>query len=105
MPVAFLTDDSFAYGIEDELSRIVQVQFLQDMTAMGLDGIGANVKSCCYFLICFPLGQKLKDLPLTACEQVIAIDGALLLENTNVILSQNTTHLRAKERLILCNRL
>ena len=29
----------------------MQVQFLQDVAAMSLDGVGANVESCCYFLV------------------------------------------------------
>jgi hypothetical protein len=33
----FSTNDSFRYCIEDELGGVVQVQFLQNMSAMSLD--------------------------------------------------------------------
>jgi hypothetical protein len=66
----FLANDFFAYCIEDALGGIVQVQFLQNMTAMSFDSVGANVESCCYFLVRLRFGQELQNLSLTAREQV-----------------------------------
>ena len=59
-----LTDEPFAHGIKDQLSWIVQVQFLQNMTAVRLDGVGADIESCCHFLVGFPFGEKLQDFSL-----------------------------------------
>ena len=56
---ALLINDAFPNSVEHELRRIMQVQFLQDVAAMSLDGVGANVESCCYFLVRLPFGQKL----------------------------------------------
>ena len=75
----------------------MQVQFLQDVTAMSLDGVGANVQSCCDFLVRLPFGQKLQDLSLTARKQVIGIYGTFLLENTDIVLRQDTAHFRAEK--------
>src|ERR1700745_1398986 len=83
----------------------MQVQFLQDVAAMSLDRVGANVQGRCYFLVCFPFGQKLEDLSLPARKQVIGIGGTFLLENGEVVLRQDSAHLRAEERLALRNRL
>src|ERR1700746_3926976 len=80
-PQQLSTNDSFAHCIEDELGGVVQVQFLQNVSAMSLDGVGANVESCCYFFVRLPFGQELQDLSLAAGKQVIAIDRALLLQN------------------------
>ena len=41
----------------------MQVEFLQDVAAISLDGVGADVESCCYFLVRLPSpGQKWEDL-------------------------------------------
>ena len=102
---ALSRNDAFANSVEHELGGIVQVQFLEDVTAMSLDRVGADVQSCCHFLVRLPFGQKLQDLSLAARKQVIAIDRASLLENADVVLSQDAAHFRAKKRLILRNRL
>ncbi len=99
------TDDSFAHCIEDELGGVVQVQFLQNVSAMSLDGVGANVESCCYFFVRLPFGQELQDLSLAAGKQVIAIDRAFLLKNADVVFSQDAAHFRTKKRFVLRNRL
>src|SRR5215469_4378287 len=52
-----LTNNAFAHGIENELGRVVQVQFLKNMTAMRLDRVRANVEGRCYFFVCLPFGQ------------------------------------------------
>jgi hypothetical protein len=90
-------NDAFANCVEHELRRIMQVQFLQDVAAMSLDRVGANVQGCCYFLVRLPFSQELQDLSLTAREQVIGIYGAFLLENTDVVLRQDAAHFRAEK--------
>src|SRR5580692_6402779 len=98
-------NDAFANSVQHEFRRIMQVQFLQNVAAMSLDRVGANVESRRHFLVCFPLGQKLEDLSLTARKQIIGIRGTFLLENTDVVLRQDTAYLRAEKRLALRNRL
>src|SRR4029077_14984303 len=95
------TNDSFAYCVEGELGGGVQVQFLENMSTMSLDGVGANVASCCYFFVCLPLGQELQNLSLAAGKQVIAIDRAFLLEDADIVLSQDAAHFRCERRLVL----
>ena len=63
-PEKLLTDEPFAHGIKDQLSWIVQVQFLENVTAVRLDGVGADIESCCHFLVGFPFGEKLQDFSL-----------------------------------------
>src|SRR5215472_19163076 len=82
-----LTDDSFAYCIEDELCGVVQVQFLQNMTAMSLDCVWADIEGCCHFLVRLPFSDKLQDFSFPTRKQIIAVYCAFLLENTDVILS------------------
>ena len=60
----YLTNEPFPHGIEDQLSWIVQVQFLENMTAVRLDGVGADIESCCHFLVGLPFGDKLQDFSL-----------------------------------------
>jgi hypothetical protein len=79
-------NNAFANRIEHEFGGIMQIQFLQDVTAMSLDGVGANVERCGHFLIRLPFSQKLQDLSLAGRKQVIAIYRAFLLENTDVVL-------------------
>jgi hypothetical protein len=57
--LALSRNDAFANSVEHELRRIMQVQFLQDVSPMSLDGVRANVESCCHFLVGLPFGQKL----------------------------------------------
>ncbi len=59
-----LTDEPLTYSIEDQLSGIVQVQFLQNMTAVRLDRVGADIESGGHFLVGFPLRDKLQDFSL-----------------------------------------
>lgn len=94
---AALRNYPFAYRIKDELGGIVQIQFLQDVTAVGLDGIGANVERRSYFLIRFPFNQKLQDLPLAAGKQVIRVHRAFLLKIANIVFRQDMAYLRAKK--------
>ena len=42
--VVVLRNDAFTDGIQHELGRIVQVQFLQDVPTMGLNSVGADVE-------------------------------------------------------------
>jgi len=98
-------NNALANSIEHEFGGIMQIQFLKDVTAMSLDGVGADIEGVCDFLVCLAFGQKLQDLFLTAGKQVIAIYRASLLENADIVLSQDAAHLRAKERLVLRNRL
>src|SRR2546425_8816961 len=99
------TDDPLPNCIENQLGRSVQVQFLQDMTAMGLDRIGTDIERSGYFLIRLAFGQELEDFALPAREQVIAIHRALLFENPDIVLRQNAAHFGAKERFALRNRI
>jgi hypothetical protein len=75
----------------------MQIQFLQDVAAMSLDGVRADVESSCYFLIRLPLGEQLQDLSLAARKQIIGIYGTFLLENTDVVLREDTAYLRAEK--------
>src|SRR5258708_6228620 len=45
---------ALANSIEHEFGGIMQIQFLQDVTAMGLDGVGADIESCRDFFVRLP---------------------------------------------------
>jgi hypothetical protein len=42
--LTLLRNDAFTDGVQYELRRIVQDQFLQNMAAMGFDGVEADVE-------------------------------------------------------------
>ena len=69
----------------------MQVQFLQDVAAMGLDCVEADIKQCGYRLVRLPFGQKLKYLALTVRKQLIAIYRTPLFENADVVLKIRLT--------------
>src|SRR5579884_1280907 len=91
-------DDLFAHGVEDDLSRIVQIQLLHQMRAVCLDGIGTDIEKGCDVLVRLTLGQQLKNLTLALTQQFVGVLQALLLELTNVVLGQGLRDGGAEER-------
>src|SRR5258707_412657 len=100
-----LRNDAFADGVQYEFRRIMQVQFLQNVAAMGLDRVETDVELCGDRFVRLPFGQKLQYFALTVGKQLIAIYLTPLFENADVVLSQDSAHFRTKKGLTLRNGL
>src|SRR6516165_5343631 len=98
-----LTDDPFPYRVQDQLSGIVQVEFLENVAAVGLDGIGADVEDGGYFFVGLSFRDQLKNFALSNGKQVIAIHCAFLLQNAHAIFRQDSADFGAEKRLVLRN--
>ena len=77
----------------------MQIQFLQDVTSMSLDGVEANIKIRCDFFVCLAFGQELQDFSFASSKQVIAVYRAFLFENAYIVLCQDAANLGLKNDL------
>jgi hypothetical protein len=46
--------DPLAYCVENDLGRIVEPKFLQNLISMGFDRIDTDIQKGRYFFVCFP---------------------------------------------------
>src|ERR1051326_1418804 len=81
-----LRDDSLSHGIEDQLRYAVQVQLLQYMRAVGLDGRGADIEDGRRLFIGPPLRDELQDFAFPVRQQVVAVVQTALFELPHVVL-------------------
>lgn len=78
-----LVDETVAHGEADEFTDGVQIEFLHDATAVGFDGVDAEIEGGGDLLVGFAFGDHLEDFALAGGEEVDGIGDvfAVVFEN------------------------
>ena len=90
-------NDALADSVKDQLDRSVKAQLSEDIAAVSLNGVRADVESSGDFFVGFAFGNKLKDFALAHGEEFIRILNPFLTENADVVFGKKVTNSGAEE--------
>ena len=103
-PGSGVNDDPFPHGVENDLRRVVKVQFLHQVGAMGLDGREADVEQRRDFLVRASFREQLQDFAFAIGEEVVGVRQAARAELPDVVFHQHRGDRGTEEGLARSHR-
>ena len=108
IPVAvgqdLLLNDPFPDGVENQLRHAVKIQLLENVAAVRIHRVDAQMKEVGDFLVGPAFRKQLQDLAFARGQKIVAILDVLVPYLANIIFKQHLADHRAEERFSVGNR-
>src|SRR5487761_1837543 len=96
-----LMNNTFSNRVKDQLRHAVQVQFFENISAVRLHRVEAEIENVRGFLVGPAFGEKLKNLALARSQKVVAVLDLFFLHAADVVLEQHLADDGAEKRFAL----
>src|SRR5262245_51387676 len=83
-----LRNDPLAHGVQDQISKTVEIQLGLKVLAMGLNGVETQGQQSRNLFVGFAPDQKMQNLFLTWSEQIVGVFNTTNYNLTHIILSE-----------------
>ena len=90
-------DHALAHGVEDQFRNAVEVELLQEIAAVGFDGVHAETEGLGDVFVALTFGDELKHLPFARGEEFVAVLDAAIAHLADVVFDEEGADRRAEE--------